>query len=434
MSLGACTSVRSPSPPIAKRVLVIGSGIAGLTAAAVLQRAGHVVTVLEANTKPGGRLRTRREGNFVFDEGASWIHGPEGNPLATLAEEAGAKTFLTEDDNAAVYDGKGKAISDQAIEAAESALQPLLDQIEEAGRRDKSIQQVLTEIAPERLQDPLWQYMLSAYLEFDTGARLDQVSSLHFQDDRHFGGADRIITNGFDTVVNHLAKNLDVRPGHRVYRLNVEGKSVRAHTAVRSFEADAAVVAVPLGVLKRGDIAFEPALSGTKQDAIERLGMGVVNKCLMTWDDPFWDPDVQYFGLTGARPGLFNYWLNVQMVNGQDALMTFALGSEAEPFEAMGDAEVAALILEKCRTVWGSSVKAPSRILRTAWARDPFTWGAYSYVAVGSSPADYEHLAAVEADRIAFAGEHTTADYRATVHGALLSGILAAESLSGVLD
>ena len=65
----------------------------------------------------------------------------------------------------------------------------------------------------------------------------------------------------------------------------------------------------------------------------------------------------------------------------------------------------------------------------TRWGHDPFARGAYSYMAVGSSPADRAALGEPLGPRVALAGEATSVRYPSTVHGAWLSGIDAAERL-----
>ena len=59
----------------------------------------------------------------------------------------------------------------------------------------------------------------------------------------------------------------------------------------------------------------------------------------------------------------------------------------------------------------------------TRWASDPLAGGSYSFLKLGSSPADHDHLAASLANKLFFAGEATNRDHSATVHGAYLSGI-----------
>ncbi|MGZ7246596.1 FAD-dependent oxidoreductase, partial [Streptococcus pyogenes] len=55
--------------------VVVGAGVAGVTAARLLTKAGRRVVVLEARDRVGGRVWTDRSDGYVTDRGASWIHG-----------------------------------------------------------------------------------------------------------------------------------------------------------------------------------------------------------------------------------------------------------------------------------------------------------------------------------------------------------------------
>jgi NADPH-dependent 2,4-dienoyl-CoA reductase/sulfur reductase-like enzyme len=101
--LAGCEKDNENVNPNGKSVVVIGGGISGLAAAKKLKEKGFTVIVLEAQEKVGGRIRTDRSLGVAFDEGASWIHGPKGNPITSLASQAGANTFLTSDDSVEVF-------------------------------------------------------------------------------------------------------------------------------------------------------------------------------------------------------------------------------------------------------------------------------------------------------------------------------------------
>ena len=72
--------------------IVIGAGVAGLTAARLLADAGRDVVVLEARARVGGRVSTDRDNGLVTDLGASWIHGITDSPVAAAAEAFGMRT------------------------------------------------------------------------------------------------------------------------------------------------------------------------------------------------------------------------------------------------------------------------------------------------------------------------------------------------------
>jgi polyamine oxidase len=101
-------------------------------------------------------------------------------------------------------------------------------------------------------------------------------------------------------------------------------------------------------------------------------------------------------------------------------------------------AGVGGLALTACgggsRSKSSTGLPQPTALVRTRWAADPWTRGSYSYVAVGASTTDRERLGAPVGEQLFFAGEATSVDYPATVHGALMSGVRAAEEVIDVAD
>jgi monoamine oxidase len=87
-----------------KRIVVIGAGLSGLAAAQELHRRGHEVIVVEARERIGGRIWTSTQwADMPLDFGATWIHGPQGNPLTDLVEQINAKRLTTSYDKTVTY-------------------------------------------------------------------------------------------------------------------------------------------------------------------------------------------------------------------------------------------------------------------------------------------------------------------------------------------
>jgi len=80
--------------------------------------------------------------------------------------------------------------------------------------------------------------------------------------------------------------------------------------------------------------------------------------------------------------------------------------------------------------MFGDDVPEPVEVRRTRWAADPYAGGSYSYIAVGAASSDNDALAAPVGRRLFFAGEATSREHSATVHGAYLSGLRAAEEIA----
>lgn len=424
--LASCRKKRDPKD---KLVLVVGAGIAGLAAAKKLKEEGFSVLLLEAQNRVGGRLKTNRSLGLPFDEGASWIHGYDSNPLGQLASQAGTTSSLTDDENVEIFDSNGQAYSSAQLDNLEQQYYSALEQVANAAGQGQSFESVFRSLYPNALNDRLWKYLLSAYLEFDTGADISQLSAKLFDEDELFSGKDHIVTNGYDGIAQFLARDLDIRLDTKITAIDYSREGVRVQSNQEEFVADYLILTVPLGVLQSGTISFTPRLPESKTQVLATMGMGNVNKFLLLWDTPFWDTSLQYIGYTPEEMGKYNYFLNFLRFSQTPALMTFALGSYAQETESLSDAQVQADIMQHLRAIYGQSIPEPRSLLRTRWGQDPYSFGAYSYPGLNTKAGDFSVLAQALDEKLFFAGEHTNEEYRGTVHGAYLSGQRAANEL-----
>jgi len=427
--LASCGKDDEDITPNGKTVVVIGGGISGLAAAKKLKEKGFTVIILEAQEKVGGRMRTDRSLGVAFDEGASWIHGSNGNPITNLASQSGATTYLTSDDSVEVFDTNGTEYSDTVLTNSENQFESALNVVRSAGTQTQSFQTVFNSLYPTQANDRLWKYMLSAYLEFNTGGDISKLSSKFFDDCEEYSGADVIITNGYDKVTDFLAAGLDVRLNTRVSSINYSNAKVNIIANGNNIDADYVVVSVPLGVLKNNAITFTPALPTSKTNAISNTNIGNVNKFLLVWNTPFWDTNLQYIGYTPETKGKFNYFLNIKKFTPSNGLMTFAFGDYATVTESMTDNQIINEIMLNLKSIYGNSIPNPTNFLRTKWGQNINSYGAYSYPTNGSTSADFDTLSNEVNNKVFFAGEHTEREYRGTVHGAYLSGIREADKI-----
>jgi monoamine oxidase len=193
--------------------------------------------------------------------------------------------------------------------------------------------------------------------------------------------------------------------------------------------ADHVLVTVPLGVLKSGSIAFDPPLPARKQQAVERLGMGLLNKHWLRFDKVFWPRDFDWHELLSERKGEWAQWVSLAKVKDMPVLMAFSAADQAEAVEKLSDRDIIASIMESAWQMFGSSAPDPVASQITRWRSDPFALGSYSFHAVGSGPDDRNALARSDSGRLHFAGEATQQHHPGTVHGALISGREAADRI-----
>ncbi|EFX03272.1 lysine-specific histone demethylase [Grosmannia clavigera kw1407] len=220
-----------------------------------------------------------------------------------------------------------------------------------------------------------------------------------------------------------------------------------------SFEADYVVNTIPLGVLKHGNVEFEPPLPEWKTDVIRRLGYGVLNKVILTFPRVFWDPKYDIFGVLrepsngssldqqdySRRRGSMFQGFNVTTTTGLPCLLALMAGDAAYDTETSSNDELVAEAMAVLRSVFGAEkVPAPAEAVVTRWASDPFARGSYSSAGPEMRIDDYDVMARSVGRHLLFAGEHTTGAHPATVHGAYLSGLRAAseliEELLGPID
>lgn len=429
---GAASSTRG----VGLTVIVVGAGVAGLAAARDLYRSGAEVIVLEARDRIGGRTTTIVREGFALDLGASWIHGLDGNPVTELVNDAGLGLIETDVESSIGFDAAAaEGLLDDAALARAGAQ---LDAAVEAGYEtevDQPLQRVVDAAASgaSASEARLIRYLAASAIENEYAGPLSELSAWWFDEAGSYGGGDAMIEGGYAQVPEVLADELDVRLGAVVTAVSWGDDGVLVQTASESFEADAVIVTVPLGVLQSGAIAVDPPLPEAQQAAIAGLGMGVLNKVFMLFDEVFWDDSVDWIGI--VPPDGFDPWVDWVTVGRADdvpVLLGFAAGDLGRSVDAMSDEQVVASALATLRSAYPSAPE-PVEVLVTRWGADEFARGSYSFAAVGSDPEMRDDLAAGVGGRLHLAGEATSREHPSTVHGALLSGRRAAENVLGDL-
>ncbi|KAK9814743.1 hypothetical protein WJX72_010741 [[Myrmecia] bisecta] len=278
-----------------------------------------------------------------------------------------------------------------------------------------------------------------ANLEFANAAVLHTLSMRNWdQDDPYeLQGGHCFLPGGNLRLVAGLAKGLPIFYNSPVQEIRYCQSGVVVQTPTHALKGDAVVVSVPLGVLKKGSITFTPPLPQRKQETIQRLGFGVLNKVVLLFPYVFWQTTLDMFGRvaeTTSERGEFFLFYSYAHIAGGPLLIALVSGEAAERFEQVPAAASVAKVMATLRAIFGRKgvqVPPPVQACCTRWGQDPMAYGSYSSIAVGAlGGEDYDVLAENIGGRVFFAGEATTRKYPATMHGAFFTGLREAANVS----
>lgn len=335
--------------PGQRSVLVLGAGVAGLRAAQVMREAGWKVSVTEGRDRVGGRVLTDHRLGFPIGLGASWVHGPEGNPVASVLAELGVALVPTPgaDTPRQVLRPEAPPLTPRELAGGQMAADQLLEGLrrEQASGVGGSVRQAADRVLRDlSLRDSGLSDMDRAFaelalsMEYELSTSSADLPIRAGNEPYAFSGGDRLPVGSYAPLIAHLAQGSEVRLSERVIRVEEDRTQVTFHTDSGHHSASAAICTLPLGVLKRGSVTFAPELPERVQLAVRRLGMGVLDKVVLTFARKFWPGDG--FLVLGPEPRSYGYWLDLTSHTGLPTLVRFFYAPEAHAFERLSDAEL----------------------------------------------------------------------------------------------
>lgn len=423
-----------------KKCVVIGAGLAGLSAAFKLKNSGWEVTVIEARSRLGGRVFSHRlpeNPDLVCELGAEWV-GESHERLKALCHDFGIPLQKHQFDDYLLQNGKVSRPGQWGFSPqARAAFDKMIAGYEK-----------LTVMQKNRLDRVDWWRHLS-----DIGFTRDDLILRDLADSTDFGESIRHVsafaalaeyaesspknemdykmTGGNSRLVQEFSKRIGSENIHlerKVISIDQKPRGSVRVTSVRSssietISCDAVICTAPIASLRK--IKFDPPLPAVQAEAAQKLTYARIIKNSVLYSERFWKDE--NFSMVSDTTSHY-YFHSTQNQPGREGILTaYAIGEKADVLASQDDRRRMNVITSDLVDFDAQAPSLARGIASYAWQRDEFTEGAYALYRPGQWFGIRPILARPHG-KVLFAGEHI-ADWQGFMEGAIETGEAAAQSL-----
>eukprot|EP01117_Protostelium_nocturnum_P000292 TRINITY_DN1035_c0_g1_i2.p1 TRINITY_DN1035_c0_g1~~TRINITY_DN1035_c0_g1_i2.p1 ORF type:complete len:408 (+),score=143.82 TRINITY_DN1035_c0_g1_i2:80-1303(+) len=364
------------------KVIILGSGMGGISAGKeMIDNGMEDFIVLEGRNRIGGRIYQENGFSCIIDLGASWIHGIDGpNPLKKMAEQLGLKMDVTynsvlDEADFQLFDSNGKEIDPEfeakiihKLSLITKAAKDNVEKTEEDSSVEDEYNKVINStrdsdgniIQFDKDEEGVLRWHQLIVENWEGGSMGELSAKDHFLsgEDTAFGLGDAFMVDGYSPILNHLlSPSLSERIllNHVVEKIEYEkDEGVTVYTNKGVFQSQFVLCTFPLGILKERTVSFSPPLPAWKQDAIEKIGFGLLDKVVLQYDSPFWNQQNEGFGFVSDKMGEFNFFLNMLIPSKVPILVCYISSQFAKEMELQSNEEIIQRITQIFRFVYWS--------------------------------------------------------------------------------
>ena len=398
------------------KIVIIGAGAAGIGAGLALQALAVPFVILEASNRVGGRAYTDKASFPThWDQGCSWLHCADINPLTSWADKLGAVYESDDHSEKALFWSENHWLDMLERSSVHRHIANRFADIYATAKRNHDVP-----ISSVPDHDGIGAAIAKTMVLLMCSDEPERASAAGYADyiDTNVNW---VVTSGYGDLINRMAAGLPISTGTEVSAITYRRDGVSVQTNSGQIDARAAIVTTSTNVLRSGTIDLPSGPVQQLLNLIEEVPCGTYEKIAIALDHYPFDPQdneaVWINPDSGVNPVYF------QIARGdQPMLIAHVAGSQARDLVNAGAKAMVDFATQNLTTAFGSNIQnLICGTATTSWQTNCFIQGGYSCARPGAGD-NRRNMIELDTGVIAFAGEAFSLPWYGTAHGAYQSG------------
>ena len=398
------------------KIVIIGAGAAGIGAGLALQALAVPFVILEASNRVGGRAYTDKASFPThWDQGCSWLHCADINPLTSWADKLGAVYESDDHSEKALFWSENHWLDMLERSSVHRHIANRFADIYATAKRNHDVP-----ISSVPDHDGIGAAIAKTMVLLMCSDEPERASAAGYADyiDTNVNW---VVTSGYGDLINRMAAGLPIRTGTEVSAITYRRDGVSVQTNSGQIDARAAIVTTSTNVLRSGKIDLPSGPVQQLLNLIEEVPCGTYEKIAIALNHYPFDPKDNEAGWINPDPGVNPVYFQIARGD-QPMLIAHVAGIQARDLVNAGAKAMVDFATHNLVTAFGSNIqKLFCGTAATSWQTNPFIQGGYSCARPGAGN-NRRNMIALDTGVITFAGEAFALPWYGTAHGAYQSG------------
>ena len=398
------------------KIVIIGAGAAGIGAGLALQALAVPFVILEASNRVGGRAYTDKASFPThWDQGCSWLHCADINPLTSWADKLGAVYESDDHSEKALFWSENHWLDMLERSSVHRHIANRFADIYATAKRNHDVP-----ISSIPDHDGIGAAIAKTMVLLMCSDEPERASAAGYADyiDTNVNW---VVTSGYGDLINRMAAGLPISTGTEVSAITYRRDGVSVQTNSGQIDARAAIVTTSTNVLRSGTIDLPSGPVQQLLNLIEEVPCGTYEKIAIALDHYPFDPQDNEAVWINPDSGINPVYFQIARGD-QPMLIAHVAGSQARDLVNAGAKAMVDFATQNLTTAFGSNIQnLICGTATTSWQTNCFIQGGYSCARPGAGD-NRRNMIELDTGVIAFAGEAFSLPWYGTAHGAYQSG------------